>query len=215
MNPAFDSTRCLVKKIERSSLFKNIDFWLNRKEIGNRCETTKNYIIAVIEDPRQQRLFPKDRYILYTILLSLFLSVCLSSPPLLQLIFHQIIVSNHRYVQDTFCDIPQSFLRPKDSQITPVTRSNFAQQRHSEYKHVRLFTAPSGLNRGWKRISEFEPSLPIVETGSLFPASLPRRCIIKAIMPFARKQVYTVYACTQYRAPVRVKSRISMLMRFL
>ena len=134
---------------------------------------------------RQQSLFPKDRYIPCTRTISILLSLSLS-------ISLQIIVSNHRYVQDTFCDIPQSFLRPKDSQITAVTRSNFAQQRHSEYKH-ELFAAPSGaLNRGWKRISEFEPSLPIVETRSLFPASA-RRCIIKAIMPFALKQVYTVY----------------------
>lgn len=59
----------------------------------------------------------------------------------------QIIVSNHRYVQDTFCDIPQSFLRPKDSQITAVTRSNFGQQRHSEYKHVRVVC---GSFRGFK-----------------------------------------------------------------
>lgn len=135
------SIPCLIKN--RKDKFPIYGYWFSIKQKGN----TKN--CTILGDGKlsneqhfsstklvsQRSIHPVHAYD-FNFTLSLSLSISL-----------QIIVSNHRYVQDTFCDIPQSFLRPKDSQITAVTRSNFAQQRHSEYKHVRVVC---GSFRGFK-----------------------------------------------------------------
>lgn len=134
---------------------------------------------------RQQRLFrQQDRYILYaSIPLSLSLSLYTSNSFSIKSSYPIIVTSRTRFAT------PQSFLRPKGSQITPVTRSNFAQQRRPEYKHCPTvcgsFHFKSRMETNF-RIRTVRPH-PEWKRDLCFP----RRCIIKAIMPFARKQVYT------------------------